>query len=96
MKKTRKSMMHRVKKRIKIRSEPPTELYRIVTMKILYGSGITDKNGREIFEGDKVRVQYQSGYRYTRTGIVKFERGEFKVGDLNLADSLSTELEVIR
>ena len=88
--------MHRIKQLIRVPSDPPIEFYQIHRKNILYGSGIEDKYGREIFEGDKVCIQYQTGYRYKTTGIVKFERGEFKVDELNLADSLSSELEIIR
>jgi len=41
------------------------------------GSGIVDKNGREIFEGDRVRVISPS--EGTFVGTVRFEDGSFSI-----------------
>ena len=40
------------------------------------GSGIVDKNGREIFEGDRVKVTNERG---ERTGLVTYRDGHFGV-----------------
>ena len=56
-----------------------------------FGSGINDKNGREIFEGDKVRYD---GKVYT----VEFSRGSFRIGDMLLfscSEDPDNELEIV-
>ena len=56
-----------------------------------FGSGINDKNGREIFEGDKVRYD---GEIYT----VEFSRGSFRIGDMLLyscAEDPDNELDIV-
>ncbi|MEG0123157.1 YopX family protein [Enterococcus sp.] len=46
---------------------------------LMQSTGLKDKNGVEIFEGDIVKAEITLGH--TDTGVVKFERGEFKVDD---------------
>lgn len=54
------------------------------------GSGILDKNGREIFEGDKVNLDNDS-WGYT----IRFVNGAFFVGNERLIKACSSELEIV-
>ena len=54
------------------------------------GSGILDKNGREIFEGDIVEIE-----NFCFTYTVLFKNGVFTLGRELLKDYLSKELEVV-
>ena len=57
------------------------------------GSGITDRNGKEIFEGDEVQMESQSGGSIG-WNYVEYRDGAFYLnGDL-LAENLQT-LEVV-
>ncbi|MGX7328297.1 YopX family protein [Enterococcus bulliens] len=46
---------------------------------LMQSTGLKDKNGVEIYEGDVVEAEITLGH--TDIGVVKFERGEFKVDD---------------
>lgn len=48
------------------------------------GSGVLDKNGREIFEGDIVKVVFDD--EDTDAGKVEFGYGEFRALGVNLND----------
>ena len=56
------------------------------------GSGILDKNGREIFEGDKVAF---CGYRSSGYSVVKLRSGTFLAGDCYIANFSDRLLEIV-
>lgn len=63
------------------------------------GSGILDKNGKEIFEGDKVR-SYDDNGDCVDEGIVRFERGVLYMDscgsiDFAVQDYDDGELEIV-
>ena len=62
----------------------------IYPLDVEIGSGITDKNGREIFEGDIVKIE-NCLFEYT----VLFINGVFVLGQKLLKDFPSKELEVV-
>ena len=71
------------------------KVVKISTINAELGSGITDKNGKEIFEGDIVKVTNERG---DRTGGVIFNNGQFGVDGqqiYSLLNGLYGELEVI-
>ena len=51
-----------------------------------FGSNLLDKNGREIFEGDIVKIVFDADD--TDAGKVEFQYGEFRVLDEQLNDVL--------
>ena len=57
---------------------------KIQTLDCELGTGILDTNGREIFEGDIVKVVYDDGD--TDAGKVEFVHGEFRVSDEELSN----------
>lgn len=56
------------------------------------GSGILDKNGREIFEGDKVKISFAGWVWFDK---VHFQRGAFYAGNRLLKDFLSHQIEIV-
>ena len=40
-------------------------------------TGVTDKNGKKIFEGDSVKKIVKSGFGFDKEGTVVFENGKF-------------------
>ena len=40
-------------------------------------TGVTDKNGKKIFEGDSVKKIVKSGFCFDKEGTVVFENGKF-------------------
>lgn len=80
---------HKLKKRV---FDKNRKCYRdiIVHTNARFGSDVKDKNDREIFEGDKVKVFGDEVFPVT------FEDGKFKVGKYSsLADFPKANLEVI-
>lgn len=71
--------------------DPLTGKAEVITFNAWLGSGIKDKNGKEIFEGDKVKVG-NHGVR-----VVHFSEGVFTLGDvLYIAQAeLENNLEVV-
>lgn len=55
------------------------------------GSGILDKNGREIFEGDKVEISFAGWVWFQKVHF----RGAFYVGDTLLNHYLSQHFEIV-
>lgn len=56
------------------------------------GSGILDKNGREIFEANKVKISFAGWVWFDK---VHFQRGAFYAGERLLDDFRSHQLEII-
>ena len=56
------------------------------------GSGLFDKNGREIFEGDKIRINTGDE---ERTATVNFRSGAFFATDDLLMNFANYELEIV-
>ena len=55
------------------------------------GSGILDKNGREIFEGDIVRICYNLYIPF----LVLIENGVFVLNKKPLKEYATTDLEIV-
>ena len=53
------------------------------------GSGLVDKNGKEVFEGDRVRIMD------CHTTTVEFVDGTFKAGNMPLEDITALNIEVV-
>lgn len=59
---------------------PNLEIFGAPQLKIMQSTGLKDKNGVEIFEGDIVAIKYsESGYHYYEK--IVFENGTFTAGD---------------
>ena len=74
------------------------KIVKVSTVNAELGSGITDKNGREIFEGDKLQFMAQAEFatptgnelcEYPETSTVEFVDGSFIVDDDLLDDFVS-------
>ena len=59
------------------------------------GSGILDKNGREIFEGDKVRIKFYADMGAISLSTIFFQNGLFTLERELLKDYLSSDLEIV-
>lgn len=71
------------------------KIVKVSTINAELGSGILDKNGKEIFEGDLVKVTNERG---VRTGGVIFRDGQFGVDGqqiYSLLNGLYGEVEVV-
>lgn len=53
--------------------------YSCLSEHLMQSTGLKDKAGVDIYEGDVVEAEITLGH--TDIGVVKFERGEFKVDD---------------
>lgn len=69
-------MKHSIRQRV---LDPVTGLKvtKVETVNGELGSGVKDRNGKEIFEGDRVKVLFAEGGRYV--GTVRFEDGSFSI-----------------
>ena len=70
------------------------QVVKVSTINAELGTGITDKNGKEIFEGDKLQFMKQFDFHgeraeYPETATVEFVDGAFIVGDDLLDDFVS-------
>ncbi|MBR0288185.1 MAG: hypothetical protein IJQ82_04345 [Selenomonadaceae bacterium] len=65
------------------------KIVKVSTINAELGSGITDKNGKEIFEGD--RVSFSDEY----SAVVTFEDGSFFINDRPIWRLKSSELEIV-
>ena len=59
------------------------------------GSGILDKNGREIFEGHKVKIKFYACMGLITPSTVLFQNGLFTLEKALLKDYLSSDLEIV-
>lgn len=66
----------------------------IQTIDCKFGSGVTDKNGKEIFEGDRVRVNGLS-HESAKGDIIRFFNGSFRILTQPLDKFQSDEIEVV-
>lgn len=56
------------------------EVQRVPLEDLMQFTGLTDKNGKEIYEGDIVEVKYSDGSGYDNPVEVSFENGSFWAG----------------
>ena len=66
------------------------KIVKVSTINAELGSGITDKNGREIFEGDIVAVGYNKAHFR-----VEFYNGKFSTEVCNIDRVQAEDLEVV-
>lgn len=81
-------MKHTIRQRVINEYGLPTVKHTTIQGEL--GSGIFDKNGKEIFEGDIVEIE-----NFCFTYTVLFINGVFVLGQELLKDYLSKELEVV-
>lgn len=83
-------MEHRFKQRV---YENGMMLTKNFTVNALLSSGLTDCNGKEIFEGDKVKVAVSECE--TKEYTVEFVDGVFYAGGIPIRDIATLDIEVI-
>lgn len=85
-------MKHSIRERI---TDPIRgKVVKISTINAELGSGILDKNGKEIFEGDRVKVDGLS-YEDAEGDTVMFFCGSFRILSRPLGQFQCDELEIV-
>lgn len=84
-------MKHSIRQRII--NEYGLPVTKIETVNGELGSGVVDKNGKEIFEGDLVKAENDDVGFYKSD--IHFEAGRFHFGIFSLTDFNPNDLEVI-